>query len=111
MAIAGGFAGLGGMIEVSGVFGRVYDGFSSSYGFDAIAVALLGKNSPLGIVFAALLFGAFVHGGAYMQSHAGISSNLVAIIQAFVLFVIAAETLVRSLTRRRHARKPVEAIA
>jgi len=112
MAIAGGFAGLGGMIEVSGVFGRVYDGFSSSYGFDAIAVALLGKNSPLGIVFAALLFGAFVHGGAYMQSHAGISSNLVAIIQAFVLFVIAAETLVRALTRRRRgARKPVEAIA
>ena len=110
MAIAGGFAGLGGMIEVSGVFGRVYDGFSSSYGFDAIAVALLGKNSPLGIVFAALLFGAFVHGGAYMQSHAGISSNLVAIIQAFVLFVIAAEALVRSLTRRR-GRKPVEAIA
>jgi len=111
MAIAGGFAGLGGMIEVSGIFGRVYDGFSSSYGFDAIAVALLGKNSPLGIVFAALLFGAFVHGGAYMQSHAGISSNLVAIIQAFVLFVIAAEALVRSLTRRRGARKPVEAIA
>jgi ABC-type uncharacterized transport system permease subunit len=47
-----------------------------------------------------------------MQSHAGISSNLVAIIQAFVLFVIAAESLVRSLTRRRgRARKPVEAIA
>ena len=112
MAIAGGFAGLGGMIEVSGVFGRVYDGFSSSYGFDAIAVALLGKNSPGGIVLAALLFGAFVHGGAYMQSHAGISSNLVAIIQAFVLFVIAAEGLVRALTARRGRRaKPVEAIA
>lgn len=112
MAIAGGFAGLGGMIEVSGVFGRVYDGFSSSYGFDAIAVALLGKNSPIGIVLAAFLFGAFVHGGAYMQSHAGISSNLVAIIQAFVLFVIAAEALVRGLTRRRwRGAKPVEAIA
>ena len=110
MAIAGGFAGLGGMIEVSGLFGRVYDGFASSYGFDAIAVALLGKNSPVGIVFAALLFGAFVHGGAYMQSHANISSNLVAIIQAFVLFVIAAEAIVRSLTRRR-GRKPVESIA
>jgi simple sugar transport system permease protein len=110
MAIAGGFAGLGGMIEVSGLFGRVYDGFASSYGFDAIAVALLGKNSPLGIVAAALLFGAFVHGGAYMQSHANVSSNLVAIIQAFVLFVIAAEAIVRSLVRRR-GRKPVEAIA
>ena len=111
MVIAGGFAGLGGMIEVSGLFGRVYDGFASSYGFDAIAVALLGKNSPLGIVAAALLFGAFVHGGAYMQSHANISSNLVAIIQALVLFVIAAEALVRSLVGRRRGRKPVEAIA
>ena len=112
MAIAGGFAGLGGMIEVSGVFGRVYDGFSSSYGFDAIAVALLGKNSPIGIVLAAFLFGAFVHGGAYMQSHAGISSNLVAIIQAFVLFVIAAEALVRGLTRRRwRSAKLAEVIA
>ena len=110
MAIAGGFAGLGGMIEVSGLFGRVYDGFSSSYGFDAIAVALLGKNSPVGIVLAALLFGAFVHGGALMQSSAGISSNLVAIIQAFVLFVIAAEALVRGLVGRR-GRRPVEAIA
>ena len=111
MAIAGGFAGLGGMIEVTGLFGRVYDGFASSYGFDAIAVALLGKNSPLGIVAAALLFGAFVHGGAYMQSHAGISSNLVSIIQAFVLFVIAAEALVRAIVGRRRHRKPVEAIA
>src|SRR5205807_856455 len=54
MAIAGGFAGLAGMIQVSGVFHRVFDGFSAGYGFDAIAVALLGKNSPIGIVLAAL---------------------------------------------------------
>lgn len=111
MAIAGGFAGLGGMIQVSGVFNRVYDGFSSGYGFDAIAVALLGKNSPIGIVLAALLFGAFAHGGTLMQSSAGISSHLVSIIQAFVLFVIAAETAVRALSRRRGRRRPVEAIA
>lgn len=112
MAIAGGFAGLAGMIQVSGVFQRVYDGFSSGYGFDAIAVALLGKNSPLGIVAAALLFGAFAHGGAIMQSNAGISSNLVSVIQAFVLFVIAAEAIVRGIARRtRRGRQPVEAIA
>ncbi len=110
MAIAGGFAGLGGMIEVSGLFGRVYDGFSSSYGFDAIAVALLGKNSPVGIVLAAVLFGAFVHGGAIMQANAGISSHLVSIVQAFVLFVVAAETVVGALVRPR-GRRPVEAIA
>jgi simple sugar transport system permease protein len=94
---------------VSGAFGRVYDGFSAGYGFDAIAVALLGKNSPVGVVLAALLFGAFAHGGTIMQSNAGISSNLVAIIEALVLFVIAAETVVRALGGRR--RRPVEAIA
>src|SRR5207247_8570993 len=56
MAIAGVFAGLAGMIQVAGVFHRVFDGFSSGYGFDAIAVALLGKNSPIGIALAALPF-------------------------------------------------------
>ena len=100
MAIAGGFAGLAGMIQVSGVFHRVFDGFSSGYGFDAIAVALLGKNSPIGIVLAALLFGGFARGGTIMQANASISSHLVEIVEAIVLFVIAAETIVRALARR-----------
>ena len=100
MFVAGGFAGLAGMVQVSGVFQRVYDGFSAGYRFDAIAVALLGKNSPIGIVFAALLFGAFARGGTIMQSNAHISSNLVAVIEALVLFVIAAETILRELARR-----------
>ncbi|HYK96923.1 MAG TPA: ABC transporter permease [Candidatus Acidoferrales bacterium] len=108
MAIAGGFAGLAGMIQVSGLFHRVYDGFSSGFGFDAIAVALLGKNSPIGITLAALLFAAFQRGGTLMQSNAQISSHLVENIEAIVLFVIAAETLVRALTRRRGT--PAEAL-
>lgn len=101
MAVAGGFAGLAGMIQVSGVFQRVYDGFSTGFGFDAIAVALLGKNSPIGITLAALLFGAFQRGGAIMQSNANISSHLVEIVEAIVLFVIAAETVVRAIASRR----------
>ncbi|MDO8562254.1 MAG: ABC transporter permease [Candidatus Limnocylindria bacterium] len=105
MFVAGGFAGLAGMVQVSGVFQRVYDGFSAGYGFDAIAVALLGKNSPIGIVLAALLFGAFARGGTIMQSNAHISSNLVAVIEALVLFVIAAETVLRQLARRHGAAK------
>lgn len=101
MGIAGGFAGLAGMIQVSGVFQRVYDGFSAGFGFDAIAVALLGKNSPIGITLAALLFGAFQRGGAIMQSNANISSHLVEIVEAIVLFVIAAESVVRAIASRR----------
>jgi len=111
MAIAGGFAGLAGMIQVTGVFHRVFDGFSSGYGFDAIAVALLGKNSPIGIALAALLFGAFARGGSIMQANAGVSAQLVSVIEAVVLFVIAAELIVRVLTARRRERKPLEAIA
>ena len=101
MAIAGGFAGLAGMIQVSGLFHRVFDGFSSGFGFDAIAVALLGKNSPVGITLAAILFGAFARGGTIMQSNAGISAHLVEVVEAVVLFVIAAETIVRAIARRR----------
>lgn len=108
MAIAGGFAGLAGMIQVSGVFHRVFDGFSAGFGFDAIAVALLGKNSPIGITLAAVLFGAFERGGTIMQSDANISSHLVEIVEAIVLFVIAAETIVRAIAKRRGT--PAEAL-
>jgi general nucleoside transport system permease protein len=108
MGIAGGFAGLAGMIQVSGLFHRVYDGFSSGFGFDAIAVALLGKNSPIGITLAALLFAAFQRGGTLMQSNASISSHLVEIVEAIVLFVIAAETIVRAIGSRRGT--PAEAL-
>jgi simple sugar transport system permease protein len=109
MAIAGGFAGLAGMIQVSGLFHRVYDGFSAGFGFDAIAVALLGKNSPLGITLAAILFAAFARGGTIMQADAGVSSHLVEVIEAIVLLVIAAEAIVRALARRRGT--PAEALA
>jgi len=109
MAIAGGFAGLAGMIQVSGLFHRVFDGFSSGFGFDAIAVALLGKNSPIGITLAAILFAAFARGGTLMQANASISSHLVEVIEALVLFVIAAETIVRAIAGRRGT--PAEALA
>jgi simple sugar transport system permease protein len=109
MAIAGGFAGLAGMIQVSGVFHRVFDGFSAGFGFDAIAVALLGKNSPVGVALAGLLFAAFARGGTIMQSNAGISSHLVEVVEAIVLFVIAAEAIVRGIADRRGT--PAEALA
>ena len=110
MAIAGGFAGLAGMIQVSGVFHRVYNGFSAGYGFDAIAVSLLGKNSPVGVALAALLFGAFARGGSIMQANAGVSAQLVSVIEALVLLVIAAELIVRIIAARRRGPKPIEAI-
>ena len=91
MLIAGAFSGLAGAVQIAGVDHNLTDKFfSDTTGFDAIAVALLGLGSAVGIVLAALLFGALHSGGAIMQSDAGISSNLVLVLQALILFSIAA---------------------
>lgn len=91
MLIAGAFSGLAGAIQIAGVEHNLTDVyFTDTTGFDAIAVALLGLGSAVGIVLAALLFGALHAGGAVMQSDAGISGNLVFILQALILFSIAA---------------------
>jgi len=91
MLIAGAFSGLAGAIQISGVDHNLTDKyFTDTTGFDAIAVALLGLGSAVGIVLAALLFAALHSGGAIMQSDAGISSNLVLVLQALILFSIAA---------------------
>jgi ABC-type uncharacterized transport system permease subunit len=91
MVIAGAFSGLAGAVQIAGVDHNLTDKyFSDTTGFDAIAVALLGLGSAVGIVLAAVLFGALHAGGAIMQSDAGISSNLVLVLQALILFSIAA---------------------
>jgi general nucleoside transport system permease protein len=91
MLIAGSFSGLAGAVQIAGVDHNLTDiFFSDTTGFDAIAVALLGLGSAVGIVLAAILFGALHAGGAVMQADAGISGNLVFILQALILFSIAA---------------------
>jgi general nucleoside transport system permease protein len=107
MVIAGAFAGLGGMIAVFGTSPyQLTASFSPGYGFDAIAVALLGRNTAFGVIAGAILFGAFEHGGAIMQSDAGISSHLIQILQGLIIFFIGADALVRYLARRGVVRLP-----
>jgi simple sugar transport system permease protein len=94
MLIAGAFSGLAGAIQIAGVDHNLTDKyFSDTTGFDAIAVALLGLGSATGIVLASILFGALHSGGSVMQSDAGISSSLVQVLQALILFSIAANFL------------------
>ena len=94
MLIAGAFAGLSGAVQIAGVDHNLTDKyFSDTTGFDAIAVTLLGLGSGVGIILAAILFGALHAGGAVMQSDAGISGNLVLVLQALILFSIAANFL------------------
>ena len=96
MGIAGALAGLAGANQISGVLGRATPGFSASIGFDAIAVALLGRSHPIGVLFAGLLFGALISGGRLMQVKAGVSIDLITIIQALIIVFIAAPLLVKN---------------
>lgn len=97
MAIAGALAGLAGAIQVSGVLGRATPGFTAGIGFDAIAVALLGRSHPVGILLAGLLFGALEAGGRQMQVDAGVSIDMIGIIQALIIMFVAAPLLVRRI--------------
>lgn len=95
MLISGAFAGLTGAQMISG--GSLHylyaDLANDSTGFDAIAVALLGGNTAIGVVLAAILFGALHAGGSVMQSDAGVSSRIIEILQAIILFTLAANFL------------------
>lgn len=97
MFCAGALAGLAGANQVLGVLGRATPGFSAGIGFDAIAVALLGRSHPWGVLAAGLLFGALEAGGRQMQVSAGVSIDLIGIIQALIIAFIAAPLLVRAI--------------
>jgi simple sugar transport system permease protein len=85
---SGALAGLAGGVEVSAITRRLYEHFSPGWGFTAIAVGLLGGLSPLGVVVAAVFFGALDAGSNAMQRVAGVSSVLVSVIQATILIFL-----------------------
>ena len=97
MAASGALAGLAGANQVLGVLGRATPGFSAGIGFTAISVALLGRSHPVGVLLAGLLFGALEAGGRQMQVDAGVSIDLISIIQALIIVFIAAPLLVRAI--------------
>ena len=101
LCISGALAGLSGAVEVLGVHHRLHDQFSSGFGFTGIAVALLAKNHPLAVIPAAILFGALSAGAGTMQLEAHVPDQLVSIIQALVIFFVAAETIVTWVIARR----------
>lgn len=101
MMISGGLAGLAGTSEIIGTNLRLTPNFSPNWGFDAIAIALLGASRPVGVVFSAILFGALRAGAAPMQAQTGIPIDLVVVIQGLVILFIAAPALVREIYRIR----------
>ena len=104
MVIAGALAGLAGAAVILGGSRTLSPGFSPGYGFDGIVVALVGNTRPLGVVAAALLFGALRAGATPMQAATGTPLDLVVIIQALVIMFIAAPGLVRAIYRIRTER-------
>ncbi len=106
MTLSGGLAALGGSMEVLGTVPQMSNDISSGYGFNAIALALLAGNRPMGIVLASLLFGALRTGGGLMQVKTGIPLDLLVFIQALVIMFVAAPGLIRWLYRFDQKRIP-----
>jgi simple sugar transport system permease protein len=99
MTFSGMLAGLAGTFEVTGLNYRHELGFSIGYGFDAIAIALLGKSHPLGVVLASILFAAMRNGATRMQFLTQMPVDLISMLQALILLFVAADAIVRYIYR------------
>ncbi len=98
MFISGGLAGMAGATQTLGLAPyTVTDNFAGNIGFDAIALALLGRSHPFGVLWSGLLFGALIAGGRTMQAAAGVSVDLVIVMQALIVIFIAAPELIRTI--------------
>jgi simple sugar transport system permease protein len=98
MSLAGALAGLAGAVEVLGVHYRLIEGFSHGFGFNAVAIALLGALNPIAVLPAGLFFGFLETGALAMQRAIGVPSSLVSVIQGLTMvFILAA----MGLTARR----------
>jgi simple sugar transport system permease protein len=111
MTLSGMLAGLAGAIQMLGVIGFYAPGITASVGFDSIAVALLGRSDPIGILFAALLFGAFRAGAPLMQIETSVPIEVIDIIQALVILFLAADLIVRRVFRVRAAKPVISELA
>jgi simple sugar transport system permease protein len=102
LTLAGGFAGLAGVIEVIGVQHRLLEGITSGYGFSGIVAALFGGLHPIGLIPASVLFGGLLVGADKMQRAVQVPSALVgAILGLIVLFVVGSAYISRRWAARR----------
>jgi ABC-type uncharacterized transport system permease subunit len=103
MTLCGLLAGVAGAGQILGISHSMNASYGTSTGFDAITVALLGRAHPLGILAASLLFGLMRAGAGLMQITAGIPVEIIDVIQAVILLLLAADVIVRRVFRLRAA--------
>ncbi len=100
LVISGAIAGLGGAGEVLGVHRRYIDSFSPGYGWDGLAIALIGGLNPWGAVFAAILFGALRSGGMTMNRTTGVPLDIIFVLQALLVLFVAAPRLIKYIVKK-----------
>ena len=101
MTLSGALAGMAGAVQVLAVNHSMALGLSSGYGFDSIALALIGNNHPLGVILSSLLFGTLRNGATRMMVVSSIPIDIVDVIQAIILMLVAAPAIIRSIYRLR----------
>jgi general nucleoside transport system permease protein len=113
LALSGALAGLGGAVQILGVDRAMPVLYSSDYGFDAIPVALLGQNQPLGVVLSAILFGALRNGSDVMQLRSGgaVSKEVIFIVQGVILLLVATPALIRWIYRIKLPQSQIEQVS
>ena len=101
MTLSGGIAAIAGVTEMFGKYHRFIEGFSPSFGFTGIAVAILGKNHPVGVILTALLFGMMDMGALRKSRETAVSSNMIIVVQSLVILFVSAPALVSAFRKKR----------
>ena len=100
MAISGAIAGLTGVNQVMGYQHRFRYGVFEGLGFDGIGVAFIGRNSPMGVVLAALLFGILDHGGLAIDVTTKVPREIILVLKAVILiFVVVSGEITKRLIK------------
>ena len=110
MAISGALAGLAGVNQVMGYKHRFRYGVFEGMGFDGIGVAFIGRNSPMGVVLAALLFGILDHGGLAIDVSTRVPREIILVLKAVILiFVVVSGEITKRLIKRIQKRQEMNA--
>ena len=101
MAISGSLAGLAGAMLVAATYGRFVLNMSAGYGFDGMAISVLGQNAAVGVFLSSILIGGLRTGSLYMTMFEKIPSEIVSILQGLIILTISAPLLIQYLRRRK----------